>query len=47
MGIAERFKRIVIERMGVPEGKVTLDARFTDDLGADSLDLVGLIMFVE
>ncbi len=46
--IAERVKKIVVEHLGVDEGKVSADASFIDDLGADSLDTVELVMaFVE
>ena len=46
--IAERVKKIVVEHLGVDEDKVNEDASFIDDLGADSLDTVELVMaFVE
>ena len=45
--IAERVKKIVIEHLGVEEVKVTEDASFIDDLGADSLDTVELVMAFE
>lgn len=45
--IAERVKKIVIEHLGVEEGKVTEAASFIDDLGADSLDTVELVMAFE
>lgn len=45
--IAERVKKIVIENLGVEAEKVTETARFTDDLGADSLDTVELVMAFE
>jgi acyl carrier protein len=45
--IAERVKQIVIEHLGVEESKVTIDASFIDDLGADSLDTVELVMAFE
>ncbi len=44
---AERVKKIVVEHLGVEEGKVTEDASFIDDLGADSLDTVELVMAFE
>lgn len=47
MTIAERFKDIVIENLDVDEDEVTPEASFTDDLGADSLDIVELSMAVE
>ena len=43
----EKFRGIIAEQLGVEVDKVTADARFTDDLGADSLDLVELIMAFE
>lgn len=45
--IADRVKKIVIEHLGVDEGKVKLEASFIDDLGADSLDTVELVMAFE
>lgn len=45
--IAERVKKIVVEHLGVDEGKVTEGASFIDDLGADSLDIVELVMAFE
>ena len=42
--IFEDVKSIVVERLGVEESKVTLQAKFKEDLGADSLDIVELIM---
>ncbi len=45
--IAERVKKIVVEHLGVDEAKVTENARFVDDLGADSLDTVELVMAFE
>ncbi len=44
---AERVKKIVVEHLGVEESKVTEDASFIDDLGADSLDTVELVMAFE
>lgn len=44
---ADRVKKIVIEHLGVDEGKVTENASFIDDLGADSLDTVELVMAFE
>lgn len=43
----ERVKKIVIEQLGVTEDEVTLEASFVDDLGADSLDTVELVMALE
>ncbi len=45
--IAERVKKIVIEHLGVDAAKVTDNASFIDDLGADSLDTVELVMAFE
>jgi len=45
--ISERVKKIVIEHLGVDESKVTETASFVDDLGADSLDTVELVMAFE
>jgi len=45
--IFERLKAIVVEQLGVEEEEVVPSASFADDLGADSLDLVELIMTVE
>ena len=44
---ADRVKRIVVEHLGVEADKVTDEASFTDDLGADSLDIVELVMAFE
>jgi acyl carrier protein len=43
----QRVKKIVVEQLGVSEADVKLDASFVDDLGADSLDIVELIMALE
>jgi acyl carrier protein len=45
--IAERVKKIVVDHLGVDEAKVTENASFIDDLGADSLDTVELVMAFE
>ncbi len=45
--VAERVKKIVVEHLGVDEAKVTEDANFIDDLAADSLDTVELVMAFE
>ena len=45
--IEQRVKNIVVEQLGVNPEQVTREARFVDDLGADSLDSVELIMAVE
>ena len=47
MGVQERVKAIIVEQLGVDEDEVALDASFTDDLGADSLDIVELVMAFE
>lgn len=44
---ADRVKKIVVEHLGVEEDKVTTDSSFIDDLGADSLDIVELVMAFE
>ena len=45
--VAERVKKIVVEHLGVDASKVTENASFVDDLGADSLDTVELVMAFE
>ena len=45
--IEERVKKIVAEQLGVDEAKILPEARFVDDLGADSLDTVELVMAFE
>ncbi len=45
--IEERVKKVVIEQLGVSAEQVTLEASFVDDLGADSLDTVELVMALE
>jgi acyl carrier protein len=45
--VMERLQDIVADKLGVEKGDVVLDASFTDDLNADSLDLVELIMAFE
>ena len=47
MAIEEKVKQIVAEQLGVDEGQVTETASFMDDLGADSLDTVELVMALE
>ncbi|MDU4009065.1 acyl carrier protein [Veillonella sp.] len=44
---ADKVKAIVVEQLGVDEAEVTIDSTFIDDLGADSLDIVELIMAFE
>ncbi len=43
----EKIREIVVEQLGVEEEKVTLESSFVDDLGADSLDIVELVMALE
>ena len=43
----EKIKEVIIDQLGVDESKVTMTASFSDDLGADSLDIVDLIMALE
>ena len=45
--VSTKVKKIVADHLGIDEGKVTDEASFTDDLGADSLDTVELIMAFE
>ena len=45
--IAEKVKKIIVDKLGVDEAEVTTEASFTNDLGADSLDTVELIMEFE
>lgn len=45
--IAEKIKKIIVDKLGVDESEVTNEASFTNDLGADSLDTVELIMEFE
>ncbi len=45
--VADKVKKIIIDQLGVQEDQVTEDAKFIEDLGADSLDLVELIMAFE
>lgn len=45
--VVERVKKIVVEQLGVKAEEVTNDASFVDDLGADSLDTVELVMALE
>ena len=47
MSIDKRVKEIIVEQLGVNESEVTPEAKFVDDLGADSLDLVELVMALE
>ena len=45
--IYDRLKKIIVDQLGVEESEVNPSAKFADDLGADSLDLVELIMAIE
>ena len=47
MTVFERVKKIIVEQLGIEDSKVVPEARFREDLGADSLDLVELIMAFE
>jgi acyl carrier protein len=46
-GVEDKVKQIIVEQLGVDEGEVTQSASFVDDLGADSLDTVELVMAFE
>ncbi len=43
----EKIKAVIVDQLGIDESAVTMDASFVDDLGADSLDIVELIMGIE
>lgn len=45
--VLERVTKVIVDRLGVDESEVTLEASFRDDLGADSLDVVELVMELE
>ena len=45
--VFEKVKGIIVEQLGVAEASVTMEASFIDDLGADSLDIVELVMALE
>ena len=47
MSVAEKVKQIIVEQLGVDEAQVEPKASFVDDLGADSLDIVELVMAFE
>ena len=47
MAVEEKVKSIIVEQLGVDADEVSLEASFTDDLGADSLDIVELVMAFE
>ena len=45
--VFDRVKRLILDQLDVKEAEISLGARFIDDLGADSLDIVELIMAIE
>lgn len=45
--VLEKIKGIIVEQLGVAENTITMEASFIDDLGADSLDIVELVMALE
>lgn len=47
MSVEQKVKEIIVEQLGVEENQVTTGAKFVDDLGADSLDTVELVMALE
>jgi acyl carrier protein len=47
MSVEQKVKQIIVEQLGVDEGQVDSGASFVDDLGADSLDIVELVMAFE
>ncbi|OOZ80089.1 acyl carrier protein [Solemya velum gill symbiont] len=47
MSVEDRVRKIVVDQLGVKEEEVNLEASFVDDLGADSLDTVELVMALE
>ncbi len=47
MAVEDRIREIIVEQLGVPAGHVVPEASFIDDLGADSLDIVELVMALE
>ncbi len=47
MSVEEKVKEIIVDQLGVDENQVTADASFINDLGADSLDTVELVMALE
>ena len=47
MEAMDKIKKIIVDQLGVDESKITEDSSFVDDLGADSLDIVELIMAFE
>jgi acyl carrier protein len=47
MAVTEKVKKMIVEQLGVSEAEVVPEAKFIDDLGADSLDIVELVMALE
>jgi len=47
MAVAEKVKKMIVDQLGVSESEVVSEAKFIDDLGADSLDIVELVMALE
>lgn len=47
MAVEGRIREIIVDQLGVPSGEVVPEASFVDDLGADSLDIVELVMAIE
>jgi acyl carrier protein len=47
MAVLEKVKKMIVEQLGVNESEVVPEAKFIDDLGADSLDIVELVMALE
>ncbi|HUW63809.1 MAG TPA: acyl carrier protein [Spirochaetia bacterium] len=47
MSIFDRVKTIIVDQLGAEDAEVTMEASFVDDLGADSLDIVELVMALE
>ena len=47
MSVVEKVKKMIVEQLGVSESEVVPEAKFIDDLGADSLDIVELVMALE
>ena len=47
MALEEKVKELIVQQLGISENEVVADAKFVDDLGADSLDLVELVMALE
>lgn len=45
--VFEKVKTVIVDQLGISEDEVTMEASFTDDLGADSLDTVELVMALE